>query len=455
MSARNKLLAWILVPVLLLLATLLATFSTLLVIDTRNQIDTHLQREASELQLLADRAIDPATDHRFTSAKALLQLYITRTVPDPNETMFVLSEGLVFARSADTPPYRLDLDSEFLSLVSSRESAELGDYQSQMGAVRYLVVPVQGETDSGALVAAVFSDIEFAPTRHVLVQISIISLLLLLIVGGVGWLVAGRMLRPIKELTQAASEINSNQLNRRIEPSGTREFDALAAQFNLMLERIQVAIAAQKRFVDDAGHELRTPITIIRGHLDLVAADPSQADFSMPIVKDELERLSRLVSDLQTLTKSGGPEFVKLGEVDLKSLAYEISTKAKSLTQISVRVEAPSENWMLDKQRITQALLQLIENAAKHTPETGVIQVSFAADEELEISVEDSGSGILETDLERVWEPFYRAKGAQNIEGSGIGLSIVRAIARGHGGNAVASTSSLGGAAIRLTIPRS
>lgn len=447
--------AWILVPVLILLVTLLASVSALVFADKQAQIDNHLQREATELRLLADRAIDPSTDKKFTSAKSLLQLYINRTVPDPNETMFVISDGLVFARSADAPPVRLDIDADFLALVNTYQVAEFGDYRMEYGQVRYIVVPVRGYSDDGALVAAVFSDLEFAPIQHLLVQISILALALLAGVAVVGWLVAHRVLRPVRELTQTTSEITSRRLNRRIETSGIIEFDALVSQFNSMLDRIQQAIASQKRFIDDAGHELRTPITIIRGHLELLESDPSQAETSMAIVKDELDRLSRLVSDLQTLTKSEAPGFVQLREVELKALAFDIAQKAKSLTEIEVETQAPTASWTLDPQRITQAVLQLVENASKHTPKDGKILVSFLADTDLQIVVEDSGSGIAKSEWEHIWEPFHRAKGTQNIEGSGIGLSIVASIVSAHGGLAAVSDSSLGGASIKLSIPRS
>ncbi len=226
----------------------------------------------------------------------------------------------------------------------------------------------------------------------------------------------------------------------------------MASEFNLMLDRIQEAFKSQQRFVDDAGHELRTPLTIIMGHFDLMAQDPSQTDSAMPIIKDELRRMSRLVQDLQTLTKSNSPNFVIAEVTDVKDLANEIELKAKSLGPRNIEFTAQAGSVRLDPQRITQAVLQLIENSIKHTSEQDKIRIGFEFDDDLLITVEDSGPGIPEADVEKVFEPFFRAKDQQNVEGSGIGLALVRAIAQAHGGSVEAGRSELGGAKITMTI---
>lgn len=452
-STRFQILTWILVPVLLLLTVLIGTISSLVLAEKQKEIDIHLAREANELELLAAKAVDPKTGQSFTSASDLLLLYIARTIPDPNETMFVVVDGLVAARTTDTPPVRLDKDASFLSIVAGSDKTTFGNYQSDAGNARYLVIPVVTEQDTGALVAIIFSDQDSASITDLLVRFALISVFALLGVGTVGWLVAGRVLRPVSDLRKTAHAIRVEDLSQRIPVSGRNgELDQLAAEFNLMLDRIQEAFKSQQRFVDDAGHELRTPLTIIMGHFDLMAQDPSQTESAMPIIKDELNRMSRLVQDLQTLTKSSSPNFVVLQPTEVSALAAEIELKMKSLGHRKIEFLADRGTFNLDQQRITQAVLQLLENAIKHTSAKDLIRVRFELGQDLVLAVEDSGAGIPEADLEKVFDPFFRAKGQQNIEGSGIGLALVKAIAEAHEGSVEAGRSELGGAKITMRL---
>lgn len=452
-STRFQILTWILVPVILLLAVLLGTISSLVLAEKHREIDIHLAREANELDLLAARAIDPKTGSSFTKASDLLLLYIARTIPDPNETMFVVVDGLVAARTTDTPPVRLDRNLAFLTEVSKATSVSFGDYPTDAGNARYMVVPVATETDSGALVAVIFSDQDSAGIRDLLVRFALISLFSLIGVGTVGWLVAGRVLRPMTKLRETAHAIRVEDLSQRIEISaGNSELDQLASEFNLMLDRIQEAFKSQQRFVDDAGHELRTPLTIIMGHFDLMQQDPKQTKTAMPIIKDELARMSRLVQDLQTLTKSNSPNFVHLEPVEIEQLAGEIEAKVQLLADRNLEFSADSGRLSIDPQRVTQAVLQLCENAIKHTKQQDRIRVSFTLSDQLVITVEDSGKGIADSDLDSVFEPFFRSKGQQNIDGSGIGLALVKAIAVAHGGSVEAGHSDLGGAKITIRL---
>ena len=157
-SSRLRLLAWVLVPVVMVLSLTLITAWSMLTAQQNQAIDGHLSREAQELQVLAEKAIDPSTDANFTSAKGLLELYIQRTVPDPNETMFVMVNGSVISRTTDTPPVRLDQDPEFLELVTGSSAAGFGNYETSVGNARYVVVPILGKGQSGALVGIIFSD---------------------------------------------------------------------------------------------------------------------------------------------------------------------------------------------------------------------------------------------------------------------------------------------------------
>jgi signal transduction histidine kinase len=133
----------------------------------------------------------------------------------------------------------------------------------------------------------------------------------MLLVGSVlAWLLADRVLRPVKTVTESARSISGGDLSRRIPVSGHDEIGLLAQTFNDMLARLETAFETQQRFVNDAGHELRTPITIVRGHLELLEDDPEDRQATLALVMDELDRMARIVNDLLILAKWEQPDFL-------------------------------------------------------------------------------------------------------------------------------------------------
>ena len=455
-SIRWKILASIILPVTALLITLTGTNAALLLSESAKNIDAHLAREGLELDLLARQATSPDTGNFIEDPRQLLELYISRTIPDPNETMFVISEGSVFARTTDSPPVRLDLDQQFLQSLSSFQTVTYGDWPTDVGNARYLFVPVISGESNGALVAVIFSDIEAAPIVDLLLRFLVIALSSMVAIIGVGYWAAGVVVRPIERLTKFAQRIGEESLQDRLPITGdSRELDELAAEFNHMLERLEEAFRSQREFIDVAGHELRTPLTIIRGHFDLAKRNPGDSSASMDIIEDELHRMSRLVQDLQTLTRSSSPEFIVRENLNLANLTRDLKSKAKTLSKRRIVVNGATGTWSLDQQRISQAVLQLLENALKYSGVRAKIILSFQpTDSNLEISVEDSGPGVPVDIRERIFDPFVRGKGQQNIDGAGIGLSLVRAIAQAHGGRATLMESELGGSKFILSIPR-
>jgi len=466
-STRVRILAWVLVPVVMVLVLTLATSWTMLITDKQAEIDDHLSREATELALLATEGIDPVTSKPFASAESLLNLYISRTMTDNNETMFIVVDGQPVARTSDNPVTRLDRDNEFLTLVNTKTTTTLSSYESEVGTIRYIVVPVVTDLDSGALVGIIFQDLEFQAVRDMIARLALIVLLALLSAAAVGWIVAGRVLRPISHLRDAAHQINESDLNRTIDAAGSgTELEELAQEFNLMLARLQESFEVHRQFVDDAGHELRTPLTVISGHFDLIEADPSQRDASMLIIRDELERMSRMVRDLQALTRSNQSDFIKVAQANLSDLADALFVKASALADrdFSLAVQdkdssgQPSKqptSWVLDEQRITQAVLQLASNAVSHTTQGQEIRIAISQEQgKLQIAVEDAGSGIPLETRDRVTKRFARGSEAtRKGEGAGLGLALVSAIAAAHGGELVITDSDLGGAKVALLLP--
>ena len=223
-----------------------------------------------------------------------------------------------------------------------------------------------------------------------------------------------------------------------------------------MLDRLQAAFAAQKDLVSDAGHELRTPITIIRGHLELLGDDPRERRETVELVCDELDRMSRFVGDLLLLAQAEQTDFVQTGDLDLDALTEELMAKASALAPRDWQLESIGVGRLTaDRQRLTQAVMQLAQNAVQHTVEGDRIALGSAlADGHARLWVSDAGTGVGAADRDRIFDRFARGSGARRSQGAGLGLAIVRVIAEAHGGRAELERSRPGaGATFTMTIP--
>ena len=448
-SLRLRIVIWMALPLLTIAAGLSTGASVIFQQQADKQIDDSLIRETSEVALLAEN---------YDSAESLLNEFVQRSSPDQNEQIFAIVNSQVSVRSG-LSGIRLDQDAEFLNLVTQVTQTQLGNYENDLGAFRWISLPVNAESDSGFLIAAFNVQPQQQQTAIALASFASLALVSITISIVIGWFASGRIFRPIKEISNSLGAIDSKDMKTRIATSGTGdEIDRLAQEFNNMLERLQVAFDNQRQFVDDAGHELRTPLTVIRGHLDLLETDPDGNLASLEIVKDELSRMSRLVFDLQTLTKSNQPGFIELQDVELNQFNDELFVKAEALAQ---RTWMPSKQaceftLRIDRQRITQAVLQLADNATKQTRDNEQIEVGIECGENyVAFFVADSGPGIDIDQRERIKKRFARGKQhTEKGEGSGLGLAVVEAIALTHGGYLRIDESKYGGAWVGIVLPR-
>jgi len=258
-----------------------------------------------------------------------------------------------------------------------------------------------------------------------------------------GWAVAARALRPIDRMVATAHAITlSRDLSARIDhPRHGDELARLARTFNDMLRSLDVAVRAQQRFVSDASHELRAPLTAIQANLELLRRHPEMTEADREEALDEAEReagrLTRLVADLLALARAdaGLPLAHKL--VDLDVIVLDAFRAAQPLTHGQALTLEPFEPVQVegDADRLKQLLLILLDNAIKYTPTEGAISVGLRqAGRSAEVMVRDSGVGIAPSDLPHVFERFYRADPARSRDpgGTGLGLSIARWIADQH-----------------------
>jgi signal transduction histidine kinase len=234
------------------------------------------------------------------------------------------------------------------------------------------------------------------------------------------------------------------------------EIAELAATFNDMLDRLQVAFRTQKEFIDDAGHELRTPLTIIRGHLETIDAVPEDRDKVMALVMDELDRMGRLVEDLSLLARSDRPDFLDLTVVDVETFTEEVHAKAEAIAPRQWQLDDVGKGRIVaDRQRVTQALLQLAQNASQNTEDGDVIALgSRVVNGEAILWVRDTGPGIKPRDRVRIFRRFERGDGSRGRSGgAGLGLAIVHAVARAHAGRVELDSEIGRGSTFALVIP--
>jgi signal transduction histidine kinase len=284
----------------------------------------------------------------------------------------------------------------------------------------------------------------------------VVALLSLLVITGFAAAQSGRLLAPLRTLRETAEEIKDSDLSRRLPESGNDDITALTRTFNRMLDRLEAAFVGQRRFLDDAGHELKTPLTVLRGHLELLdVGNPEEMAETRALLLDEVDRMSRLVGELILLAKSDRPDFVALRPVDLTGLTVDTLAKARGLGDRTWTLdETASVAVPVDEQRLTQALLQLCDNAVKHTGPGDEIAIGSSYDgAAARLWVRDTGPGVRTEEREQIFERFGRGDVSEHDEGFGLGLSIVRAIVRAHDGTVSLEDEQPHGARFVITLP--
>jgi signal transduction histidine kinase len=332
------------------------------------------------------------------------------------------------------------------------------ELQTVLGSTLTAVQPIQDDSGDGAFIVAYLTGQERDEFGRTVRTYAVVSLIALLAVSLGAWWVAGRLLSPIRQLRGTAQEITDTDLSRRIPVEGDDDMSDLVRTVNAMLERLDRAFATQRTFLDDAGHELRTPVTVLRGHLELLDPyDSADVTATRQLLLDEIDRMSRMVDDLILLAKADRPDFAQPAAVDVGALTDRVLDKARATADRDWRLDERAEGTVwLDAQRVTQALLQLASNAVRHTGPGDLVAFGSRLDSRaLRFWVRDGGPGVDEDVRETIFERFHQGDSATAAEGSGLGLSIVRAIAEAHGGTAHVESPPGQGATFILTLPGS
>ena len=293
-----------------------------------------------------------------------------------------------------------------------------------------------------------------------------VSTLLILFVAsfGVSWVVAGYLLRPVGRITRVARDISATDLTRRIDlPGPDDELHQLADTFDDMLGRLDEAFAGQRQFIQEASHELRNPLAIIRTNLEVTLSDPEATDADLrhtaEVVERSTERMSRLVDDLLLYARNETPALER-EPVDACALAVETADEFRApAAGRGLLIESAAEPGLYvigDRNALRQALANLMANAVRLAPEGTRVRVRAGREGPwVWLAIDDQGPGIAPEDQDRVFQRFWRGRdgGGPGERRSGLGLTIVRQIAEAHGGE-VKLVSALGtGSTFALWLP--
>jgi signal transduction histidine kinase len=277
-----------------------------------------------------------------------------------------------------------------------------------------------------------------------------------------GWLVAGRVLRPLQQITATARRVSQDTLDERIALEGPRdELKELADTFDAMLERLSGAFASQRRFVANASHELRTPLTVMRTELEVTLADPDATNAELrtmaEAVHDAMDRTERLVQSLLTLARSEGA-VTRRDPLDLASaarLALGHAARDAEAAGLAVTADLHPAPVSGDRRLLESLVANLVENAVGHNRPGGRVSVTTSSREgRSTVEVVNDGEVIDAAVLPTLLEPFQRIDRGARGDGAGLGLSIVRSVAQAHGGAVALAACPDGGLRATVTLPR-
>ncbi len=409
--------------------------------------------EAVLVQSLASR-LDPIPDYVVVVDSAARVVYASAEARRLSGSAYDSLEQRAFAVSTEHEVFDMVLDRVPLRFVANAVSATT--------PARPVIASV--------LVGASTRDLDIAPDR-ILTSMLLVLPLILLFAAGVGYFLAGRALQPVGQMIDELEAITDGRsLHRRLPhaPDAGDEMGRLANTLNAMMARLEASFGALRRFIADASHELKTPLTVMRAGVERALTDPRTPAETLAALDEalqEVRRMTELVDALLTLARvDEGRMELHTTPVELGDLLGEVFETAQILGEqagLEVTVEAPGEPVMVqaDRPRMRQLILNLVSNAVKYTPASGRVWLALtAAPATATISVRDSGIGIAPGDVDRVFDRFWRADAARSRTGErpgfGLGLSICKWIAEAHGGS-IAVTSRPGrGSTFTVTLPR-
>ena len=416
------------------------------------RIDEELVRTVEGIRRQVAPDASSATSGDATLRDAIAA-HLETLAPRSDEGVLAILDGKA-ALTTSWSSTRLD-DLDAVAVWSTLTTSRTGEIETPAGPARFVATPIANSSGTlGQIVVVRFVGVERAQLDD---TIQTVALILLIILGAailVAWGSAGRALRPVHRLAGTVREVvDLGTLGTRVDADGHDEVADLGRAFNEMLDHLEGAFASQQEFIDGVGHDLRTPITIVRGHLELLDDDPVERRRTVKLVLDELDRMDRLVEDLRLIARAQRPDFLRLEYVQIGDLTRDLVANASALAPRDWRLgQVDGAVLVADPDRLVEALVNIIENAVHVTQEGDVIEISCVVEAgSARISVADSGPGISDAEREQIFLPSVRGR-HNEPGGTGLGLAIAMSIAQAHGGTIVLESSARG-ATFGLCVP--
>ena len=377
------------------------------------------------------------------------------------------AEQLATRVDAEGPDAVAELDDDVVqvldatgAVVARSDEAESGDLPNTEGLITYddePVLVVREDLDDGTLLLGVSVEDDQSTLATVAGLLTIAVAGVVALVAAITWWVVGRALRPVARIRAEVDDITADRLDRRVAvPRSGDEIAALAGTMNRMLDRLDAAATAQRRFVSDASHELRSPLATIRQHAELAQLHPAatSVDDLAGVVHDEGLRMQELVDALLLLTRLDEQPALRRESVDLDDVALAEVARLRAGGAVVDGSGIHAARVRGDARLLGQLVRNLADNAVRHARAAVAIGVVEREGRVL-LTVDDDGDGVPPGERQRVFERFVRLDEgrARDAGGSGLGLAIVRAIAEAEGGTVRIEDSPLGGARFSVVLP--
>jgi signal transduction histidine kinase len=280
-----------------------------------------------------------------------------------------------------------------------------------------------------------------------------------------GWWYARRTLKPIRRLLLTITTIEKGHLSERVsvDESGD-ELNELGKTFNRMIERLEKLVAIMKESLDNVAHDIRTPLTRIKVVAEdaLLSGKPAAQQEALADCAENVTVISDMVNQLMSISEAGAGtlslnyEFTNIRAM-IKNVAevYDFVAYEKSIQVVCLPMD-PRLHWALDRKRIQQVIANLLDNALKFSPEQTRVEIFVeVVDKQLKLSIKDQGPGIPPSEIDRIWDRLFRGDKSRTTKGSGLGLSIAKAVVLAHGGTLEVSSVLGQGAVFTLSLPNS
>ena len=439
-ETRTYIFLWYLAVMAVFIGLSVPIFSILILRTVNARVEEELTEELEAFDTLIDEQKKTKEGLTHENLPRFLKYFLSVRLPEDDTFLITILDGDFFSSSPRALPNTVWESTELMTYFLELNKSERNRYKTSdpnIGEIMYLTRPVIAEGQIRGLFVVLHTTAgerqEILESEITVTKVLFIVLFFALFLA---WIASGKILAPLRSLSTTALAISESDLSQRIPVQGTGEMAEVAMTFNKMMDRLEAAFTSQQALINDASHELRTPITIIDCYLEQLKTDSEEQKKIVKLLKDELNRMNRLVNDLLLLAKAERPDFLNCEIIEIGTFTEQLYTKATTLAKRNWSLEVKGTGRIIaDPQRLTQAFLNLAHNATKYTTEDDVIGVGATLSKgKFYLWVRDTGEGIDTAHQKKIFERFERNVNGRRCEGLGLGLAIVKAIASAHQG---------------------